>query len=163
MIDTRLLGGGPPLGEVEALVIFAGVCRGVQALHEHTPPWAHRCAHGRMTCLKERHYSCRIILWCHLVLPKRGCRQRDWGGGEVKTCDALAWENYRDNRAPRDKATTYDCALATRCELTTQQPEFTHAKHKHKFHRHLSRWPKQKSPTAPCVRVKRSTCRPLRL
>lgn len=43
MIDTRLLGGGPPLGEVEALVIFAGVCRGVEALHKHTPPWAHRC------------------------------------------------------------------------------------------------------------------------
>lgn len=42
MIDTRLLGGGPPLGEVEALVIFAGVCRGVEALHKHTPPWAHR-------------------------------------------------------------------------------------------------------------------------
>ncbi|CAN0572533.1 unnamed protein product, partial [Ectocarpus sp. 12 AP-2014] len=42
VIDTRLLGGGPPLGEVEALVIFAGVCRGVEALHKHTPPWAHR-------------------------------------------------------------------------------------------------------------------------
>ena len=42
MIDTRLLGGGPPLGEVEALVIFAGVCRGVVALHQHTPSWAHR-------------------------------------------------------------------------------------------------------------------------
>lgn len=42
VIDKRLLGGGPPLGEVEALVIFAGVCRGVEALHKHTPPWAHR-------------------------------------------------------------------------------------------------------------------------
>eukprot|EP00904_Undaria_pinnatifida_P004437 jgi/Undpi1/13995/HiC_scaffold_9.g03646.m1 len=42
VIDTRLLGGGPPLGEVEALVIFAGVCRGVVALHQHTPSWAHR-------------------------------------------------------------------------------------------------------------------------
>ncbi|CAM9506164.1 unnamed protein product, partial [Ectocarpus sp. 6 AP-2014] len=41
VIDTRLLGGGPPLGEVEALVIFAGVCRGVEALHKHTPSWAH--------------------------------------------------------------------------------------------------------------------------
>eukprot|EP00903_Cladosiphon_okamuranus_P006885 g6705.t1 len=42
VIDKRLLGGGPPLGEVEALVIFAGVCRGVEALHKHTPAWAHR-------------------------------------------------------------------------------------------------------------------------
>ncbi|CAN0162027.1 unnamed protein product, partial [Laminaria digitata] len=42
VIDTRLLGGGPPLGEVEALVIFAAVCRGVAALHQHTPSWAHR-------------------------------------------------------------------------------------------------------------------------
>lgn len=42
MIDKRLLGGGPPLGEVEALVLFAGVCRGVEALHKHTPALAHR-------------------------------------------------------------------------------------------------------------------------
>lgn len=42
MIDQRVLGGGPPLGEVEALVVFAGVCRGVRALHEHKPAWAHR-------------------------------------------------------------------------------------------------------------------------
>lgn len=42
VIDSRLLGGGPPLGEVEALIIFAGVCRGVAALHQHEPPWAHR-------------------------------------------------------------------------------------------------------------------------
>lgn len=42
VIDTRLLGNGPPLGELEALTIFAGICRGVAALHEHDPSWAHR-------------------------------------------------------------------------------------------------------------------------
>ncbi|CAM9828863.1 unnamed protein product, partial [Sphacelaria rigidula] len=46
LIDQRVLGGGPPLGEVEALVIFAGVCRGVKALHGHRPAWAHRHGHG---------------------------------------------------------------------------------------------------------------------
>lgn len=42
VINARVLGNGPPLGEVEALFIFAGVCRGVQALHDHEPAWAHR-------------------------------------------------------------------------------------------------------------------------
>lgn len=43
-INSRILGDGPPLGEVEALVMFAGVCRGAKALHDHKPSWAHRQA-----------------------------------------------------------------------------------------------------------------------
>lgn len=42
MLDQRVLGAGPPLREAEALVIFAGICKGVRALHEHKPSWAHR-------------------------------------------------------------------------------------------------------------------------
>lgn len=42
LIDVRILGQGPPIYEVEALVLFIGVCRGVAALHQHEPSWAHR-------------------------------------------------------------------------------------------------------------------------
>ncbi|CAN0168768.1 unnamed protein product, partial [Discosporangium mesarthrocarpum] len=42
LLNRRVMGPGPPIGEVEALRIFAGICRGVRALHHHNPPWAHR-------------------------------------------------------------------------------------------------------------------------
>ena len=44
LIDARVLGEGPPILEVEALALFIGVCRGVSALHQHQPSWAHRYA-----------------------------------------------------------------------------------------------------------------------
>lgn len=73
MIDTRLLGDGPPLGEVEALVIFAGVCRGVEALHKHTPPLAHRC----VCCHRDSFGIRNVVLYPHGVLGKKKKHARE--------------------------------------------------------------------------------------
>eukprot|EP00614_Pseudopedinella_elastica_P006088 CAMPEP_0172598418 /NCGR_PEP_ID=MMETSP1068-20121228/18458_1 /TAXON_ID=35684 /ORGANISM="Pseudopedinella elastica, Strain CCMP716" /LENGTH=262 /DNA_ID=CAMNT_0013398285 /DNA_START=60 /DNA_END=848 /DNA_ORIENTATION=+ len=44
-INLRVLrasGTSSAWSTLELLEVFAGVCRGVQALHDHDPPWAHR-------------------------------------------------------------------------------------------------------------------------
>ncbi|CAM9754802.1 unnamed protein product [Choristocarpus tenellus] len=42
LLNRRVLGGGPPMEEPEILGLFAGICKGVGALHNHSPSWAHR-------------------------------------------------------------------------------------------------------------------------